>query len=229
MRVTLFTLDSKPELFIKNADGNHKIYEGKRVKNKNHLRIFLFNFIIIFMLILMVGMVPAAGIDLDLTFKYGNRQINDPYMKEIYGSGYVFLPAVRVSVFPNFSIEAAYEGGYKKSGLVGLYQDESTLRISGLEVSTIYWYRFSGFKPYVQLGAGYYFYRQDVDNEFVRYQVDHKNIGFILGGGVDIDLYKGLFFSIGAKYVQLEVQPFDVDVDLSGILILAGIGWGVKL
>ena len=174
-------------------------------------------------------MVPAAETDIDLTLKFGSRQINDANLKEIYGNGYVIIPSLRVSIFPNFSIEAAYEGGYKKSGLVGLYQDESTLRISGLEVSGIFWYRFSEFKPYIQLGAGYYFYRQDVDNEFVRYQVDHKNLGFILGGGLDIDLYKGLFFSIGAKYVQLEVRPFDMDVDLSGIRILAGIGWGLKL
>jgi opacity protein-like surface antigen len=136
---------------------------------------------------------------------------------------------VRVSVFPNFSVQAAYEGGYKKSGSVGLYQDESTLRISGLEISTILWYRFSHLKPYVQLGGGYYFYRQDVDNDLVRFQVDHKKVGFILGGGVDIDLYKGLFFSLGIKYVQLEVQPFNVPVDLSGIRILCGIGWGIEL
>lgn len=190
---------------------------------------FQINFVIIFLFLLMVRLVPAADTDLDLSFKFGTCQINDANIKKIYGNGYIFLPSVRVSIFPNFSIEAAYEGGYKKSGSVGLYQDESTLRISGLEISTILWYRFSSFEPYVQLGCGYYFYRQDVDNDFVRFQVDHKKVGFILGGGVDIDLYKGLFFSLGIKYVQLEVQPFDVPVDLSGIRILGGIGWGFKL
>lgn len=199
------------------------------MKSNNYLGMLRRNFIIIFLFLFMVRIIPAAGTDLELTLKYGSRQINDANIKEIYGNGYVFLPSVRVSVLPNFSIQAAYEGGYKKSGLVGLYQDESTLRISGLEISTILWYRFSSYKPYVQLGGGYYFYRQDVDNDFVRFQVDHKKVGFILGGGVDIDLYKGLFLSLGIKYVQLEVQPFDVPVDLSGIRILGGIGWGFKL
>lgn len=199
------------------------------MKRKKRLGIIQINLVIIFLLLLIVRIVPAAGTDLELTLKYGSRQINGANIKEIYGNGYVFLPSVRVSVFPNFSIQAAYEGGYKKSGPVGLYQDESTLRISGLEISTILWYRLSSFKPYVQLGGGYYFYRQDVDNDFVRFQVDHKKVGFILGGGVDIDLYKSLFFSLEIKYVQLEVQPFNVPVDLSGIRILGGIGWGFKL
>lgn len=199
------------------------------MKRKNYLRIFRINFLSVLMVMILIQMVHAAGTDIDLTMKYGIRQVNDVNIKEIYGNGHVFLPAVRVSVFPNFSIQAAYEGGYKKSGMVGLYQNESTLQISGLEISTILWYRFSSFKPYIQLGGGYYFYRQDVDNDFVRFQVDHKKVGFILGGGLDIDLYKGLFFSLGIKYVQLEVQPFDVPVDLSGIRILGGIGWGFKL
>ena len=199
------------------------------MKRKNLLGMLRRNFIIIFLFLFMVRIIPAAGSDLELTLKYGIRQVNDANIKEIYGNGHVFLPAVRVSVFPNFSIQASYEGGYKKSGMVGLYQNESTLQISGLEISTILWYRFSSFKPSVQLGGGYYFYRQDVDNDFVRFQVDHKKVGFILGGGLDIDLYKGLFFSLGIKYVQLEVQPFDVPVDLSGIRILGGIGWGFKL
>lgn len=199
------------------------------MKSNNYLGKLRRDFIIIFLFLFMVRMVPAAGTDLDLTIKFGTRQVNDANIKEIYGNGYVFLPSVRVSVFPNFSIEAAYEGGYKKSGVVGLYHNESTLQISGLEISSILWYRFSSFKPYVQLGGGYYFYRQDVDNDFVRFQVDHNKVGFILGGGVDIDLYKGLFLSLGIKYVQLEVQPFDVPVDLSGIRILGGIGWKFKL
>jgi len=199
------------------------------MKRKNLLGMLRMNFFIMFLFLLMVPMVPAAGTDLDLTLKFGTRQVNDANMKEIYGNGFVFLPSVCISVFPNFSVQAAYEGGYKKSGMVGLYQDESTLRISGMEISTILWYRFSSFKPYFQLGGGYYFYRQDVENDFVRFQVDHKKVGFILGGGVDIDLYKGLFLSLGIKYVQLEVQPFDVPVDLSGIRILGGIGWGFKL
>jgi hypothetical protein len=181
------------------------------------------------MVVISVQMIHAASTDINMAFKLGTRQINDPNLNKIYGSGYVFIPSLSITVFPNFSIEAAYEGGYKKSGLVGLYQDDSTLRISGMEISGIFWYRFSEFRPYVQLGAGYYSYRQDVDNEIVRYQVDHKNIGFILGGGLDIALFKGLFFTLGIKYVQLEVQPFNVEVDLSGIRILAGIGWEIKL
>jgi hypothetical protein len=42
---------------------------------------------------------------------------------------------------------------------------------------------------------------------------------------MNINLFRGLYLSAEVKSVPLKVRPFDINVDLGGIRILAGIGY----
>jgi hypothetical protein len=182
--------------------------------------------ICVFLMFLSVQAGIAAQFALGLNAGY--RYLDDPFLGEIYGDGYVFEPYIRYAPSSSFALELAYEGGYKKSAPVGLFQENSTLTVDGFQLSGIVrvpFLRIRNVSTYFKLGIGYYFYKQDIDSEFVRQQVDHHKWTTIIGGGMNIHLFRGLFLTAEVKSIPLRVKPFEINVDLGGIRILFGIGY----
>jgi len=158
----------------------------------------------------------------------GYRVLNDPVLGEIYGDGYVYEPYIRYSVPRLLTLELAYEGGYKKSGPVGLFQEDSTLNVSGLQLAAVVpipILRIQRVSTYFKVGIAYYFYKQDIDSEFVRQKVDHTKWTTVIGVGMSLHLFRGLFLTAEYKSIPLRVKPFDIQVDLGGSRILFGIGY----
>jgi len=158
----------------------------------------------------------------------GYRNLDDLVLREIYGDGYVFEPYIRYSFGGSYALELAYEGGYKKSGPVGLFQEDSTLSVSGLQLTGLVRVpilRIRNVSTYFKVGVAYYFYKQDIDSEFVRQQVDHRKWTTVIGGGMSIHLFRGLFLTAEVKSIPLRVKPFDINVDLGGTRIIFGIGY----
>jgi len=48
---------------------------------------------------------------------------------------------------------------------------------------------------------------------------------FSISGGIKFYPQKNVFLAVEFKYIPLKVQPYDVEVDLSGMRILGGIGF----
>ncbi len=181
--------------------------------------------ILAFLILLSVQVGNASWFTLGINGGY--RYLNDPVLGEIYGDGYIFEPYIRYSL-GSINLELAYEGGYKKSGPIGFFQEDSTLSISGLQLSGIVpipIFRIRNVSTYVKLGIAHYFYKQDIESEFVRQQVDHSKWTTVIGGGLNIYLVRGLFLTAEVKSVPLRVNPFAVNVDLGGMRILFGIGY----
>jgi hypothetical protein len=184
-------------------------------------------FLTVFLLLLLA---PAAGAaDIELGLHYGFRQLKDANLKNIYGSGMVYRPQIRYSFNRNFALEAAYEGGYKKDGLVGIYDENSTLTMNAVEVAAVLRMERRGFVPFIKGGIGYYGYRQDIESEFVRQKADHHTTAPLAGAGLDVALFSGLYLSGTVHYVPLKVRPFDVEVDLSGFRILFGLRYRLPI
>jgi hypothetical protein len=160
----------------------------------------------------------AAGVNM------GIRTLNDEYLNSVYGSGSVVIPYAQFMLAKWFSIEAAFEGGYKKSAPIGIYEEASTLKISGWEFSGILHYEIGRLEPYLKFGAGYYGYKQEIESAFVPYKVDHHHTSFHFGGGSQVFFGKYLYLGAEVKYVQLKVMPFDIKVDLGGLRYLLGLG-----
>ncbi len=181
-------------------------------------------------LLCLLFLSPQAGeaAQFTLGLKAGYRYLNDISLGEIYGDGYVYEPFVRYSLSYSLGVELSYEGGYKKSAPIGLFEEDSTLSVDGLQLSGIVGVpllRIRQVSTYFRIGIAYYFYRQDIDSGFVRRRVDHKKWTTVIGAGMNLRLFRGLFLTAEVKSVPLKVRPFDINVDLGGLRILFGVGY----
>jgi hypothetical protein len=178
-------------------------------------------FLVLLGCIIQTGWAIQVGIGLN----YGLRQVKDEIMKETYGDGYVYVPYLRLIPFRSIGFEVAYEGGYKKSGTVGLYDEDSTLSITGLEFSGILFLPFRPLVAYIKFGMGYYTYKQDIESNFTRLTVDHSKWTSFIAGGINLSVFDGLYISAEVKSVPLVVRPYNTEVNLGGLRFLAGIGY----
>jgi hypothetical protein len=178
-------------------------------------------FLVLLGCVVQTGLTIQVGIGLN----YGLRQVKDEIMKETYGDGYVYVPYLRLIPFRSIGFEVAYEGGYKKSGAVGLYDEDSTLSITGLEFSGILFLPFHPLVAYIKFGMGYYTYKQDIESDFTRLTVDHNKWTSFIAGGINLSVFDGLYISAEVKSVPLVVRPYNTEVNLGGLRFLAGIGY----
>jgi opacity protein-like surface antigen len=187
----------------------------------------LINWIIFF---IMVGFFvqTSQAIQVGTGLHYGLRQVQDELIKETYGNGYVYVPYLRLIPFRSIGFEVAYEGGYKKNGTVGIYEEDSTLSVTGLEFSGIFFFPLRTFVAYVKLGMGYYSYKQDIESDFTRMTVDHSKWSSLIGGGVIFRVLDRMYISAEVKSVSLRVMPYDTEVNLSGLRFLIGIGYSFE-
>lgn len=179
--------------------------------------------VLLFLCVIIAQTAQATQISLGLN--YGFRHVEDGVIQSTYGNGTVYVPYLRLTPLRNIGVEIAYEGGYKKSGTVGIYEENSTLSVKGWEFSGILYLPIRPLMGYIKFGMAYYSYKQDIESEFIRNPVDHKKWTNVFGAGAILALSKGLYLSVEVKTVPLRVIPFDREVDLSGIRIVGGIGY----
>jgi len=167
----------------------------------------------------------GEAINLSFGFGAGWRKLNDRYLREVYGDGYVFIPQAQLQLSRFVSIEIAYEGGYEKRAAIGIYQEPSTLKIAGWEFSGLCHYSFRGFRPFAKFGLGYYGYRQDIDSPHVPWRVNHHHFSFQAGTGVCFLFGSKFYFQPEIKFVWLKVKPFNQQVDLGGWRYIISLGY----
>ena len=182
--------------------------------------------IILFVILSSLLTLGLQAVKLDLGFLYGSRSIKDAGIKEVYGEGSAYFPYVGVAVWRGLTIGLGYEGGYDREGKIGLYQEDSRLKITGMEIFAAYRLELGNLSPYLKLGFSSYAYKQVVSNVT---KVDEKKSGLNLALGLRYYLIKGLFLAAEAKYVPLKVKPMDEEVDLTGMRLAAGIGYTFNL
>jgi hypothetical protein len=180
---------------------------------------------ILFLVLLGCVVQTGLAIQVGIGLNYGLRQVKDEIMKETYGDGYVYVPYLRLIPFRSIGFEVAYEGGYKKSGTVGIYEEASTLSVTGLEFSGILFLPFRPLVAYIKFGMGYYSYKQDIESDFTRLTVDHSKWTSFIAGGINLSVFDGLYISAEVKSVPLVVRPYNTEVNLGGLRFLAGIGY----
>jgi opacity protein-like surface antigen len=182
--------------------------------------------IILFAIMLSVAAMGLQAMKLDLGLLYSARTVKDAEIKDVYGNGGVYLPYAALNVWKGLSFGLGYEGGYDRDGKIGLYQEDTTLTIGGLELFAAYRLELGNLSPYLKLGFGSYSYKQVVNGVTT---VDDKKAGLNLAAGLRYYVTKGLFLAAEAKYVPLKVAPLEEEVDLSGLRFGAGIGYTFNL
>lgn len=179
-----------------------------------------------FAVLLSLLTLGLQAVKLDVGFLYGSRSVKDAGIKDAYGNGTAYFPYLAVNVWKGLTFGLGYEGGYDRDGKIGLYQEDSNLKITGMEIFAAYRLELGNLSPYLKLGFGSYAYKQVVSNVT---KVDEKKSGLNLAVGLRYYLIKGLFLAAEAKYVPLKVKPFEEEVDLTGMRLAAGIGYTFNL
>lgn len=181
---------------------------------------------ITFAILLSLLTLGLQAVKLDVGFLYGSRSVKDVDIKNVYGNGSAYFPYLAVNVWKGLTFGLGYEGGYDRDGKIGLYQEDSNFKVSGMEFFAAYRLEFGKLSPYLKLGFGSYTYKQSVGGVG---KVDDKKSALSLAIGIRYYLVKGLFLAAEGKYVPLKVKPFDDEVDLTGMRLAAGIGYTFNL
>jgi len=182
--------------------------------------------IILFVILFSLMTLGLQAVKLDLGLLYSGRTIKEAEIKDVYGNGAVYFPYLAVNVWKGLTFGLGYEGGYDRDGKIGLYQEDTNLKITGVELFAAYRLELGNLSPYLKLGFGSYAYKQVVSNVN---KVDDKKSGLNLAVGIRYYLIKGLFLAAEAKYVPLKVKPIEEEVDLTGMRLGAGVGYTFNL
>lgn len=156
---------------------------------------------------------------------FGLRKVNDLKVQAAYKDGNVYFPYLEVQPWKDLTFSIGYEGGYNETALLGPFQSRADLSVTGLEFLVGYEYRIKRLALFAKTGFGLYFYKQTVQDEYVKdYEVDQSQSTIVLKGGLKIYPWKFLFLALELKYVPLKVKPYDYEVDLGGMRYLVGFG-----
>ena len=180
----------------------------------------IYPFIICFLLL----PVASYAVDFSFGFQAGLRTVSDSEIKNVYGNGTCFFPYAAINVFKGFTIGAGYELGYSREGKIGLYEEATTLKVTGVQAFVGFQYSVSMVTPYVFVGFGSFSYKQTVESEAAQ-DVDATKSTFFVAGGIKICPMKNIYISAEVKYVPLKVQPYDEEVDLGGLRLMGGLGF----
>jgi hypothetical protein len=177
----------------------------------------------------MIIVLPslAQAITLFGGFQGGLRTVNDAEIKDVYGNGLSLFPYLAVNPWKGLLAGVGYDLGYSKKGTIGLYDESTTLKISGLQAFVGYQYPISFLTPYALLGFGAYSYKQTVASAYYTgFSAKKSTFFFALGAKASpLKSLPGLFFNFEIKYLPLSVKPYDTRVDLGGLNIALGVGY----
>ena len=176
--------------------------------------------------VLLILPVAVYAIDFSFGFQAGLRTVNDPNIKEVYKNGVCYFPYAAANLYKGFTIGAGYEFGYSRDGKIGIYEEATTLKVTGIEAFVGYEYSLPMVTPYVFVGFGSFSYTQTVVSPSAQ-NFDKTQSTFFVAGGVKVYPMKNLYISAEVKYVPLKVKPIEdeVEVDLGGLRLMGGLGF----
>jgi hypothetical protein len=192
----------------------------------------------VLILILLTGLSLGA-VSLDLGLSYGSRSLADGKYEPIFGAGTVFCPELSVNLFKGLTVGALMESGYDRDGVIGSTDKyDSNLKVSGFEGFVGYTYDVGRFHPFVRVGFGSYKYEQTLTPQtgspalpagLDKFEETKGTVSF--GGGLKVDLVKGLYLGGQLRYVPLKLTPkskngFDfAELDLGGLRYMLTLGY----
>jgi len=174
--------------------------------------------------VLLILPVAVYAVDFSFGFQAGLRTVNDSNIKDVYKNGLCYFPYAAVNLFKGFTIGAGYEFGYSRDGTIGIYNEATTLKVTGIEAFVGYQYSLPMVTPYVFVGFGSFSYTQTVDSPAAQ-AVDKTQSTFFVAGGIKVYPMKNLYISAEVKYVPLKVTPLEDEVDLGGLRLMGGLGF----
>jgi len=180
--------------------------------------------------VLAILLALAAGtsfaeIGIEIGALAGTRSVNSDAIREVYGTGMIYYPFAAVHPWKGLFFGAGYEGAAARSGAIGIYEEATTLKLTGFEFFAGYEIPIGRIVPYVKAGYAVYSYRQSIDSPYIEEnQVSASKSTFSLGAGLKAFMSDSFFLAAEFRVVPLKVTPFSDEVDLGGARYAAGIG-----
>jgi hypothetical protein len=178
-------------------------------------------------LVLLAAMGSAVfpAIHVEAGALFGTRSVNDADIKAVYGNGTVFFPYAAVYLWEGLFVGAGYEGGYSKSGKIGIYEESTTLKVTGMEFFAGCQFSVGMVSPFLRAGYGSYSYKQVIDSPYhTGGGVDKTKGTVVLAGGLKLILSGNFFLAGEVRSVPLKVMLYEDEVDLGGTRFTAGMG-----
>ena len=181
--------------------------------------------ILFLVLLASMGSAAYAAIHIEAGALFGKRSVNSADIRAVYGEGTIFFPYAAVHLWRGLFIGTGYEGGYSRRGKIGIYEEPTTLAVTGMEFFVGYQINMGMVSPFLRAGYGSYSYKQVIDSPYHTGDGVNKTIGtVVLAGGLKLFLAGSFFLAGEAKYVPLKVMPYTDEVDLGGTRFTAGMG-----
>ena len=134
-----------------------------------------------------LGGPALAAIRLEIGILGGTRTVNSADIKAVYGNGTVLYPYLALHPWKGLFVGAGYEGGYSRKGMIGIYEERTTLRVVGVEAFAGYQIQAGNVSPYIKIGYARYSYRQTIESPHIGDQAaDASKWGPTFGGGLKI-------------------------------------------
>ena len=169
----------------------------------------------------------SAAVRVEAGVLAGTRTINSTAIKDVYGTGMIIYPYAAIHPWKGLFVGLGYEGGAARSGKIGLYEEPTTLKVTGFEVFAGYEIAVGMVTPYIKAGYASYSYKQVIDSPYLsvlKLKTESSKGTVALGGGLKVFM-SGTFFLAGEfRFVPLMVKPLGTEVDLGGLRYTAGIG-----
>jgi len=178
-------------------------------------------------LVLLAAMGSAAfpAIHIEAGALFGTRSVRNADIKAVYGDGMVFFPYAAVYLWEGLFVGAGYEGGYSKSGKTGIYEESTTLKVTGMEFFAGYQFSVGMVSLFLRAGYGSYSTKQVIDSPYHTGDgVDKTKGTVVLAGGLKLFLTGNFFLAGEVRSVPLKVMPYEDEIDLGGTRFTAGIG-----
>jgi len=183
--------------------------------------------ILLFFITFLFQFTQAAGFGAGINA--GILKFKKEDTKDLYGSKFIYTPYLKLIIHRGLALELSYEAGYKNKVLNIYDEEESTLKITGINICAVYRFPIIKIIPYLKVGYARYNFKQEIENNISNYRLEDHKSTIIVGGGVNLGLLGGFYLNAEITYTPLKIKPFDQEMDFKGMRFLAGVGWQFNL
>lgn len=180
-------------------------------------------------IVLMMTFTPVSAIEIYGSLNVGQRTVNDTVLDYTYGSGWNYQATLDIHILPRLALGFFYETGYKKESEIDATNEYTSLTLGGMGAVGTFYLGTRSFQPFLKVGAGSFSYRQEIDNPYLDREVNHSKFSLLFGSGIRFRILPFLLFNLELQYVPLMVEPFEVEKDLGGFRVMAGLTARINL
>jgi len=175
---------------------------------------------VIFLLLAFPSVLPSQARKFYMEAKGGYFMPTEEAFKEIYGSNVCWGGEIGTLLSRYFGIWAGVDY-YSKMGKLTFTGEDTKLRIAPILVGGKLYIPISKHRLYLGAGVGYFQYKESNAIEVIK----KGDIGFVGKAGLVLRFGAAFLFDLQGSYTYCKVKPGELEADLGGLLLGAGIGF----